>query len=118
MTDMLATTRPGKLIINGEAVDAATGRTFRTMNPATEEAICEVAEAGPEDVDRAKQDKAPLVELTYNWDTHQYDIGNGFGHFFRYAPEKSEYAINRFAMEVKRILDVADRLRHSLLISL
>ncbi|OGF03861.1 MAG: betaine-aldehyde dehydrogenase [Candidatus Eisenbacteria bacterium RBG_16_71_46] len=53
MTDMLATTRPGKLIINGEAVDAATGRTFRTMNPATEEAICEVAEAGPEDVDRA-----------------------------------------------------------------
>lgn len=36
-------------------------------------------------------------------------IGNGFGHFFRYAPEKSEYAINRFTMEVKRILDVADR---------
>lgn len=36
-------------------------------------------------------------------------IGNGFGHFFRYAPEKNEYAINRFAMEVKRLLDVADR---------
>jgi GSH-dependent disulfide-bond oxidoreductase len=36
-------------------------------------------------------------------------IGNGFGHFFRYAPEKLEYPINRFAMEVKRLLDVGDR---------
>ncbi|MEO6092121.1 MAG: glutathione-dependent disulfide-bond oxidoreductase [Novosphingobium sp.] len=36
-------------------------------------------------------------------------IGNGFGHFYRYAPEKFEYPINRFAMEVKRLLDVADR---------
>lgn len=36
-------------------------------------------------------------------------IGGGFGHFFAYAPEKIEYAINRFAMETKRIFDVADR---------
>lgn len=36
-------------------------------------------------------------------------IGGGFGHFFAYAPEKNEYAINRFAMETKRLLDVADR---------
>ncbi|HEX7750805.1 MAG TPA: glutathione-dependent disulfide-bond oxidoreductase [Novosphingobium sp.] len=36
-------------------------------------------------------------------------IGGGFGHFFAYAPEKLEYPINRFAMEAKRILDVADR---------
>ena len=36
-------------------------------------------------------------------------IGGGFGHFFRYAPEKFEYAINRYTMEVKRIFDVADR---------
>ena len=36
-------------------------------------------------------------------------IGGGFGHFFRYAPEKFEYAINRFAMEVKRLFDVADK---------
>jgi GST-like protein len=36
-------------------------------------------------------------------------IGNGFGHFYRYAPEKFEYPINRFTMEVKRLLDVADR---------
>src|SRR6185369_14555490 len=53
MTDTLAPVRPGKLIINGEAVDAASGRTFTTRNPATEEPICAVAEAGPEDVDRA-----------------------------------------------------------------
>ena len=36
-------------------------------------------------------------------------LGGGFGHFYAYAPEKSEYAINRFAMEAKRIFDVADR---------
>ena len=53
MTEILAPVRPGKLIINGEAVDAASGKTFTTVNPATEEPICEVAEAGPEDVDRA-----------------------------------------------------------------
>src|SRR5581483_7057733 len=36
-------------------------------------------------------------------------LGGGFGHFFSYAPEKIEYAIDRFAMEVKRQLDVLDR---------
>ncbi|MBH0112597.1 glutathione-dependent disulfide-bond oxidoreductase [Novosphingobium sp. YJ-S2-02] len=36
-------------------------------------------------------------------------IGGGFGHFYAYAPEKFEYPINRFAMETKRIFDVADR---------
>lgn len=36
-------------------------------------------------------------------------IGGGFGHFFAMAPKKIEYAINRYAMETKRIFDVADR---------
>ncbi len=36
-------------------------------------------------------------------------LGGGFGHFFAYAPIKIEYAIDRFAMEVKRQLDVLDR---------
>ena len=36
-------------------------------------------------------------------------MGGGFGHFFRVAPVKIEYAINRYAMEVKRVFDVADR---------
>jgi GST-like protein len=36
-------------------------------------------------------------------------LGGGFGHFFAYAPEKIEYAINRYAMEVKRQLDVLNR---------
>ena len=53
MTDTLSPVKPGKLIINGEAVDAASGKTFTTMNPATEEPLCAVAEAGAEDVDRA-----------------------------------------------------------------
>ena len=36
-------------------------------------------------------------------------LGGGFGHFYAYAPEKFEYAINRFTMEVKRQLDVLDQ---------
>jgi len=36
-------------------------------------------------------------------------LGGGFGHFYAYAPSKIEYAIDRFAMETKRQLDVLDR---------
>ena len=36
-------------------------------------------------------------------------LGGGFGHFYAYAPTKQEYPINRYAMEVKRQLDVLDR---------
>jgi GST-like protein len=36
-------------------------------------------------------------------------LGGGFGHFYAYAPSKIEYAIDRFAMEAKRQLDVLDR---------
>lgn len=41
-------------------------------------------------------------------------IGGGYGHFYHYAPVKIEYAINRYAMETKRLFDVANnRLRES-----
>ncbi len=36
-------------------------------------------------------------------------LGGGFGHFYAYAPTKIEYAIDRFAMETKRQLDVLDK---------
>ena len=36
-------------------------------------------------------------------------LGGGFGHFYAYAPEKIEYAIDRYAMEVKRQMDVLDK---------
>jgi GST-like protein len=36
-------------------------------------------------------------------------LGGGFGHFYAYAPTKMEYPIDRFAMEVKRQMDVLDR---------
>ncbi|WP_340589322.1 glutathione-dependent disulfide-bond oxidoreductase [Erythrobacter alti] len=36
-------------------------------------------------------------------------IGGGFGHFYAYAPEKYEYPIDRYAMETKRLFDVADK---------
>lgn len=58
---MATITRPRSLpqirqtgcFINGEWVPAASGKTFQTINPATEEVICEVAEGDAEDVDRA-----------------------------------------------------------------
>ena len=49
----------------------------------------------------------------YSWLNWQMStapvLGGGFGHFYATAPVKLEYAINRYAMEAKRILDVADR---------
>ena len=36
--------------------------------------------AAPEDVERAKRDKAPMMELTYNWDPETYSGGRNFGH--------------------------------------
>ncbi|MGK0408771.1 MAG: GST-like protein [Shewanella psychromarinicola] len=51
--------------------------------------------------------------LTFNWlfwaQGSAPFLGGGFGHFYAYADEKQEYPINRFAMEVKRQLDVLDK---------
>ncbi len=44
---------PGRLFIDGKWVEARTGKTFATINPATEEVITQVAEGGPDDVDAA-----------------------------------------------------------------
>jgi len=59
----------------------------------------------PNDADKRTQ--------TLNWLFWQMGsapfLGGGFGHFYAYAPIKIEYAINRFAMEAKRQLDVLDR---------
>ncbi len=46
---------PQLLVVGGERLEAADGRTFETIDPATGEAICEVAFAGPEDVGRATE---------------------------------------------------------------
>ena len=54
-TELPATLRPARLFIDGQWSDALSGATFKTINPATEETITEVAEAGVEDVDRAVQ---------------------------------------------------------------
>ncbi|MBD1400903.1 glutathione-dependent disulfide-bond oxidoreductase [Pelovirga terrestris] len=55
----------------------------------------------------------PGRTATLNWLMWQMGagplLGGGFGHFYAYAPLKIEYAIDRFAMEVKRQLDVLDR---------
>jgi GST-like protein len=57
-------------------------------------------------------DPAPRAE-TLSWLFWQMGagpyLGGGFGHFYAYAPTKIEYAIDRFAMEVKRQLDVLNR---------
>lgn len=56
----------------------------------------------------------PVIRAqTLNWLMWQMGsapfLGGGFGHFYAYAPEKYEYPINRYAMEVKRQMDVLDR---------
>ncbi|MNH06271.1 Disulfide-bond oxidoreductase YghU [compost metagenome] len=58
--------------------------------------------------------KAPAARTeSLNWLFWQMGaapyLGGGFGHFYVYAPEKIEYAINRFTMEAKRQLDVLNR---------
>ncbi len=57
--------------------------------------------------DHAKRTEA-LNWLFWQMGSGAY-LGGGFGHFYAYAPVKIEYAIDRFAMEVKRQLDVLDR---------
>lgn len=58
------------------------------------------------------KDPAPRAE-TLSWLFWQMGatpfLGGGFGHFYAYAPTKIQYAIDRYAMEVKRQLDVLDR---------
>jgi Glutathione S-transferase len=58
------------------------------------------------------EDPAKRTE-TLNWLFWQMGsaplLGGGFGHFYAYAPEKYEYPINRYTMEIKRQLDVLDR---------
>lgn len=58
------------------------------------------------------QDPGARAE-TFNWLFWQMGsapyLGGGFGHFYAYAPTKIEYAVDRFAMETKRQLDVLDR---------
>lgn len=44
---------PAKLLIGGQWIDSASGKTFDTVNPATEEVTAKIAEAGPEDVEKA-----------------------------------------------------------------
>src|SRR5437773_8061180 len=53
---------PHKLLIGGEWVEAADGRTFETIDPATGDPICEVAHAGGEDVDRAVKAASAALE--------------------------------------------------------
>ena len=59
----------------------------------------------PED---ASQKAECLSWLMWQMGSAPY-LGGGFGHFYAYAPEKWEYPINRYAMEVKRQLDVLER---------
>ncbi len=53
LTEVVARMKPGQLFINNEWVEASTGRRFDVINPATEEKITDVAEAGVNDVDLA-----------------------------------------------------------------
>ncbi len=58
-----------RLFINNEFVDAESKKTFKTVNPATEEVICEVQEAGPADVDKAVAAAKAAFEIGSPWRT-------------------------------------------------
>jgi aldehyde dehydrogenase (NAD+) len=64
---MTATAFQNKLFINGEFVDARSGATFTTINPATEETITDVASAGAEDVDAAVKAARAQLEPGSEW---------------------------------------------------
>src|SRR5947208_12773360 len=56
-----------QLFINGEFVDARSGETFATINPATEEKITDVASAGVDDVDAAVRAARAQMEPASEW---------------------------------------------------
>ncbi len=55
-----------RLFINNEFVNSVSGKKFETIDPATEEVICSVHEAGPEDVDKAVSFTRFLPHLKFN----------------------------------------------------
>lgn len=54
-------------------------------------------------------DRSECISWLFWQESSASYLGGGFGHFYRYAPYPMEYAINRYAMEAKRQLDVLDR---------
>jgi aldehyde dehydrogenase (NAD+) len=64
---MSETTFRNQLFINGDFVDARSGETFATINPATEEKIADVASAGPDDVDAAVRAARAQLEAGSEW---------------------------------------------------
>ena len=61
------TAMPSQLFINGQFVDARSGETFATINPATEEKIADVASAGAEDIDLAVQAARAQLQPGSEW---------------------------------------------------
>lgn len=61
------TAAPRRLLIGGEWVEAASGETFETVNPATEERLTDVARGGEEDIDRAVQAARRAFEEGAHW---------------------------------------------------
>src|SRR5213078_2212848 len=59
--------KPGKLFIDGEFIDAQSGKKFNTHYPATADVITSIAEAGPEDVDRAVKAARKAFEEGSPW---------------------------------------------------
>jgi hypothetical protein len=60
-----------RLFINGQFVNSVSGRTFKTINPATEEVICEVQEGDARDVDLAVRFLRGIGVVVNCWAVHQ-----------------------------------------------
>ena len=88
-------------------VDASGEREFRVFESGA--ILVHLAEKFGEFLPRDPAGRAEVLSWVF-WQVGTGPfIGGGFGHFYAYAPEKYEYPINRYAMETKRIFDVADQ---------
>ena len=71
-----ANLNPRKLLIDGKWVDAQSGKTFRPINPATAEPLCEVAQADAADIDLAvKSARKAFDEGPWPWTTPAHRAG-------------------------------------------
>ena len=75
------TIKPGRLFIDGDWIDAQSGKTCTTINPTTEQPITEVAEGGAEDIDRA---------VAYGFSPQTAHLLRASGHALRGEWEQAE----------------------------
>ena len=95
-----------QLLINGKWVDAASGKTFATYNPATGEVLANVAEGDKEDIDRAVKAGCTVrmpVSDTF-WGDRYGVVEDPFGHQWAIATHRHDYTPEQIAANAKEFM--------------